>query len=96
MKFAKFSLTYWPFHLFVPLIVDWAAVCCVTGLMAYQHLDLSLARLVFSCFLRRSALTTSFHLNFGLPRDVCSSRLKLMIFFVHDDTSGRLLLNSHV
>ena len=59
------------------------------GLMAFLHLDLSLARLIFRCFLRRSALTTSFHFNFGLPRDVGPSTLKLMNFFVHDVSSCR-------
>ena len=53
--------TYWSFHPLVPLIVGWSAICCVTGLMAFLHLYLSLARLIFRCFLRRSALTTSFH-----------------------------------
>ena len=56
--------------------------------MAFLHLDLSLARLRFRCFLRRSVLTTSFHLNFGLPQDVGQSAWKLMIFFV-DDLSCR-------
>ena len=48
---------------------------------------LSLARLIFRCFLRRSALATSYHLNFGLTRDVGLFTLKLMTFFVHDVSS---------
>ena len=80
--------TYWSFYLLVPLIVGWSALCCVTGLTAFFHLDLSLGRPRFRCFLRRSALTTSFHLNFGLPRHVGQSALKLMIFF-NDDVSCR-------
>ena len=82
-------LTYWSFPLHFPLIVGWSAFCCVTGLMAFLHLDLSLASAIFSCFLRRSALTTSFHLNFGLPRGVGPSTSKFMIFFVHDVSSCR-------
>ena len=85
-------LTYWSFHLLVPLIVGWSAIYCVTGLMAFLHLDLSLARLIFRCFLLRSALIASFHLNFGLPWGVALSTLKLMIFFFHDVSSCRYKL----
>ena len=60
MHFPLFTY-YWSFHLPVPLIVVWSAICCVTDLMAFLHLDLSLARLIFRCFLRRSTLTTLFH-----------------------------------
>ena len=77
-------LTCWLFHLLFPLMVGSSAVCCVTSLMAFLHLDLSLARLIFRCFLYISA---SFHLNFGLPRDDGPSTLKHMIFFVHDVSS---------
>ena len=80
-------LTYWSFPLRFPLILGWSPFCCVTDLMAFLHLDLSLVSAIFSCFLRRSALTTSFHLNFGLPRGVGPSTLKFMIFFVHDVSS---------
>ena len=68
-------------------IVGWSTIWCVTGLMAFLHLGLSLVRLIFRCFLRRSTLTTSFHLNFGLPRDVGQSIIKLIIFLVHDVSS---------
>ena len=78
---------YWLIHLLVPLIVGWSAICCVTGLMAFLHLDLSLARLTFRCFLYRSVLPTSFHFNFDLPQDFGLSTLKLMILFVHDFSS---------
>ena len=61
-------------------MVGWGAICCVTGLMAFLHSELSLARLIFKCFLHRSALTTSFHPNFGLPWDIGPSTLKFMIF----------------
>lgn len=49
-----------------------------------SHLDLSLSKLIFRCFLRRSVLTTYFQFNFGLLRYVGRSTLKLMIFFVRD------------
>ena len=67
-----------------PLIVGWSAIDCVNGLISFLHLDLSLARVIFRCFLHRSALTTSFDIKFGLPGDLGPSTLKLMIFFVHD------------
>ena len=60
--------------------------------MAFLHLDLSLASAIFSCFLRRSALTTSFHLNFGLPWGVGPSTSKFMIFFVYDVSSCQCIL----
>ena len=85
--FSILLLIYWSFHRLVPLMVGWSAVCCVIGLMAFLRLDLLLARLIFRCFLRRSVLTTSFHLNFGLPWNVGPSTLKLLIFFVHDVSS---------
>ena len=47
--------------------------------MAFLHLDMSLVRLIFRPFLRRSALTTPFNHNFGLPRDVDPSALKLIL-----------------
>ena len=56
-------ITYWLFHLLVSLIVGWSVICChccVTDLMAFVHLDLSLAGLIIRCFLCRSALTTPF------------------------------------
>ena len=84
-----YLLTSWSFHLFVPPIVDWSAICCVTDLIAFHDLDLLLARLISGCFLGRPALTTSFHHNFGLPRDFGPSTLKLMIFFVHEISSCR-------
>ena len=55
--------------------------------MTFLHVDLPLARLTFKCFLRRSALTTSFNLNFGLPWDVGLSTLRLMTFFIPDVSS---------
>ena len=58
--------------------MGWSAICCVTGLMAFLYLDLSLARLIFRCLLHRSVLTTSFHINIGLPQDVGPSTLKLI------------------
>ena len=82
-----YLLTELSFHLLIPLIVGWSGICYVTGLMAFLHVDLSLTRLIFRCFWRRSALTKSFHLNFGLPWYVGPSTLKLMIFFVHDFSS---------
>ena len=58
---------YWSFPLRFPLIAGWSAFCWVTGLMVFLHLHLSPASAISSCFLQRSALITSFHLNFGLP-----------------------------
>lgn len=68
----------------------------VTSLMALIiYLDLPLATLIFTilytsaCILHRSALTISFHLIFGLPRDVSLPTLKLIIFLVHEVSSCR-------
>ena len=89
---------YWSFDLLVPLIEGCSAMCCFTGLMAFLHLDLPLARLIFKCFLRKSALTTSFHLHFGLPQDVCPSTSTLMLsppVNINDQTASAYSIWEH-
>ena len=77
MKQLTFLLTYWLFHLLLPLMMGRSAIYCVTDLMAFFHSDMSLAKLIFSCFLHRSSLTTSLNLNVGLPWDIGLPTLKL-------------------
>ena len=48
MLLCIYLLTYWSFPLRFPLIVGWSAFCCVTGLMAFLHLDLSLASAIIN------------------------------------------------
>ena len=69
---------------------QWVGVqSAVTGMMTFLHLDLSLARLIFRCFLQRSALTTSSQITFSQLRHVGLSKLKFLVFFVHDVSSYR-------
>ena len=69
---------------------QWVGVqSAVTGMMTFLHLDLSLARPIFRCFLQRSALTTSSQITFSQLRHVGLSKLKFLVFFVHDVSSYR-------
>ena len=49
------------FYLLVPPIVVRVAICCVTVLMAFLHVDLSLARLIFRCLTQISFQCTLQH-----------------------------------
>ena len=64
---------------------EWVRVqSTVTDLMAFLHFNLSLVKLRLKHFLHQSLLTTSFHINFGLRHELCSSTTKFIIFVVHD------------
>ena len=46
--------------------VGWNPVCCVTGLMAFLHFNLSLAKLRLKKFLRTSSSSIVMHIGKGL------------------------------
>ena len=65
---------------------EWVAVQWPPSLVSWHFfIPVSLAKLKH--FLYRSLLTTSFHLNFGLPQEVGPLTTKFIIFFVHDVSS---------
>ena len=87
LSLFAYLLLYLLFHLHVPLRVGSSPIFCITGLMAFLHFKLSLAKLRFKHFLHRSVLTTTFYLNFGLPQEVVPPSTKFLLIFFHDVSS---------
>ena len=63
--------------------MGWGPICCVTGLMAFLHYNLSLAKLRLKHFLHWLLLTTSFNLNFSQPAEFGLSVTTFIILFIH-------------
>ena len=49
-----YLFSYWLFRLFVPLLVGWRSICCITGLVAFLHFLWSLVKERSNIFLHRS------------------------------------------